>query len=248
MMFRENRVALITGASSGIGRAAAIAFAREGVKVVACSRRESEGEKTVRMIRDAGGEATFIQADISKAGEVAALIDGTVSRYGRLDYAFNNAGIGGPITPLPDYTEENWNEVIDIDLKGTWLCMKYEIAQMLKQGGGSIVNTASVAGLVGVDWGIAPYVAAKHGVVGITKAAALEYAQKNIRVNAICPGVIKTAIIEPLGDTEPLGNLHPMQRIGDPEEVAETALWLCSDNSSFITGQTLAIDGGWVAR
>lgn len=247
-MCREERVALVTGASSGIGRAAALAFAREGIKVVACSRRKSEGEETVRMIREAGGEATFIQADVSKANEVEALIDSTVATYGRLDYAFNNAGIGGPITPMLDYTEENWNEVIDIDLKGTWLCMKHEITQMLKQGGGSIVNTASVAGLVGVDWGIAPYVAAKHGVVGISKAAALEYAQKNIRVNVICPAVIRTAIIEPLGDTEPLNSLHPMNRIGEPEEVAETALWLCSEKASFITGQTLAVDGGWTAR
>ncbi|MGH8008520.1 MAG: SDR family oxidoreductase, partial [Candidatus Binatia bacterium] len=221
----NGKIALVTGASSGIGRATALTFAREGAKVVAADVTVAAGEETVRMIQAAGGEAVFIKADVSKGTDVEALIKKTVETYGRLDCAFNNAGIEGKFSPTIEGTEENWQRVIDINLKGVWLCLKYEIIQMLKQGGGAIVNTASVAGLVGAAGGSA-YVASKHGVNGLTKTAALEYAKQGIRVNSVCPGGIRTPMLERImsgnpGMSEMIAAMEPVGRLGKPEEIAE---------------------------
>jgi NAD(P)-dependent dehydrogenase (short-subunit alcohol dehydrogenase family) len=246
------KVALVTGSGSGIGRATALAFAREGAKVVIADVVVAGGEETVRMIKAAGGEAIFVKADVSKTAEVEAMIKKAIETYGRLDCAFNNAGIEGAMAPTVDCTEENWDRVIAIDLKGVWLCMKYEIPQMLKQGGGAIVNTASVAGLVGFQ-GIPAYVAAKHGVNGLTKTAALEYAKSGIRVNAVCPGVIQTPMVERFFQANPqasegMSALEPVGRLGKPEEIAEAVVWLCSDAASFVTGLPMAVDGALTAQ
>ena len=248
----EDRVALVTGGSAGIGRASALAFAREGAKVVVSDIDVAGGEETVKMIGKAGGGAIFVKADVSNAIEVEALINKAIETYGRLDYAHNNAGIPGIVAPTTECTEENWDRVININLKGVWLCMKYEIPQMLKQGGGAIVNTASVLGLVGEE-DMPAYVASKHGVVGLTKAAALEYATAGIRVNAVCPGVIRTPGAERLIAEDPQWEglrlaEHPIGRLGTPLEVAEAAVWLCSDAASFVTGLVMAVDGGYTAR
>jgi NAD(P)-dependent dehydrogenase (short-subunit alcohol dehydrogenase family) len=246
------KVVLVTGGGSGIGRATALAFAREGAKVVVADVVVNGGEETVRMIKAASGEATFVKADVSKATEVEAMVKKAVETYGRLDCAFNNAGIEGAMAPTTDCTEENWDRVIAIDLKGVWLCMKYEIPQMLKQGGGAIVNTASVAGLVGFQ-GMPAYVAAKHGVNGLTKTAALEYAKSGIRVNAVCPGVIQTPMVERFFQANPqasegMSALEPVGRLGKPEEIAEAVVWLCSDAASFVTGLPMAVDGALTAQ
>lgn len=248
----QGKVALVTGASSGIGRATALAFAREGAKVVVSDVVVDGGNETVRCIKEAGGEAVFIQADVAKAIDVEALIQQTVATYGRLDCAHNNAGISGPIALTADHSEAHWDRVIAINLKGVWLCMKHEIAQMFKQGNGAIVNTASGAGLVGIA-GAGAYVASKHGVVGLTKTAALEYAKVGIRVNAVCPGVIQTPMVERLTSRNPnvaeaLIAGEPIGRIGKPEEIAEAVVWLCSDAASFVTGHAMAVDGGYVAQ
>ncbi|MGB0388730.1 MAG: SDR family oxidoreductase [Ardenticatenaceae bacterium] len=248
----KDKVALVTGGSSGIGRATALLFAREGAKVVVADIQVEGGEETVGMIQEGGGEAIFVKADVSKSADVQAMINQTVEHYGRLDCAFNNAGIGGVPAPIADHEEEHWDRVIGINLKGVWLCMKYEVAQMLKQGGGTIVNTASVVGLVGTA-NMTPYVASKHGVVGLTKTVALEYAQANIRVNAVCPGVIHTPMIDRFtgGSPEALAQvvaMEPVGRVGKPEEVAEVVVWLSSDAASFVTGHPMAVDGGFVAQ
>ena len=250
----ENRVALVTGASSGIGRASAIAFAREGAKVIVSGRSREGCEKTVKMIKATGGEAFFIRADISKAEEVETLIDQTIKTYSKLDCAFNNAGVmGDKGIPTIDYPEELCNLLIDTNIKGTWLCMKYEIPHMLKNNGGAIVNNSSVAGLVGLP-GWAVYVACKHAIVGLTKSVALEYAKANIRVNAVCSGTIRTPMLDRIiGGADPqfeamVSAAHPIGRIGAPEEVAEAVLWLCSGSTSFITGHSLVMDGGWTAQ
>ena len=248
----DGKVAVLTGAGSGIGRATALVFAREGAKVVVADIVVAGGEETVRMIKAAGGEAIFVKTDVTKTAEVEVLVKKTVETYGRVDCAFNNAGIEGEMAPTADCTEENWDRVVNIDLKGVWLCMKYEIPQMLKQEGGAIVNTASVAGLVGFQ-GIPAYVASKHGVNGLTKTAALEYAKAGIRVNAVCPGVIHTPMVERFFNANPQASegmtaLEPVGRLGKPEEIAEAVLWLCSDAASFVTGLPMAVDGGLVAQ
>lgn len=243
---------MVTGGSSGIGRSTALAFAQEGAKVVVADVAVDRGEETVQMIKDSGGQAIFVKTDVTRADEVEALVEKAVEAYGHIDFAFNNAGIEGEVASMTTCTEENWEHVVNTNLKSVWLCMKYEIPQMLKQGGGAIVNTASVYGLVGGGPNPA-YVSSKHGVVGLTKAAALECAQSGIRVNAVCPGVIYTPMVKRLMDTYPAmeqvaKDMHPMARLGTPEEIALAVVWLCSDAASFITGHPLAVDGGLVAQ
>lgn len=247
----QGKVALVTGAGSGIGRATAVAFAREGAQVVVSDIMVQGGEETVHLIQQAGGKAIFVKTDVSKAAEVEAMVVQAVSTYGRLDYACNNAGIGGPLLFTADYSEADWNRVIGINLTGVWLCMKYEIQQMLKNNGGVIVNMASILGLVGFA-GSPAYVAAKHGIVGLTKTAAIEYATQNIRVAAVCPAFIQTPMVEQ-GITDPaamrqIEAMHPMRRLGKPDEVAEMVIWVCSDRASFVTGCPLLVDGGYVAQ
>jgi NAD(P)-dependent dehydrogenase (short-subunit alcohol dehydrogenase family) len=253
----EGKVALVTGGASGIGRATALTFAREGAKLVIADMNEEGGQQTVHMITEKGGEAIFVRTDVSKATEVEAMITKTVETYGRLDCAHNNAGISGfgiagdAYALTAEYPEERWHQVIAVNLTGVWLCMKYEIPQMLSQGRGAIVNTASGAGLVG-SRGMSAYVASKHGVVGLTKTAALEYAQQGIRVNCVCPGVIQTPMTaRGLSDPEQKAQIvarEPIGRVGTPEEVAEAVVWLCSDAASFVTGHAMSIDGGLVAQ
>jgi NAD(P)-dependent dehydrogenase (short-subunit alcohol dehydrogenase family) len=246
----EARVALVTGAGSGIGRTTAVAFGREGAKVVVTGRRRDQIEETLALIRGAGGDGLAVTGDCSKSADVQRMVNAAVTAYGRLDCAFNNAGIEGgkPFVPTADYSEEIWDEVLAINLTGVFLCMKYEIRQMLTQGRGAIVNMSSVAGLIGTRIGIG-YGATKHGVIGATRAAAMEYAAQNIRVNAVCPGVVRTEMTEraffhdaQLGAA--MKARHPMGRLGTTDEVAEAVLWLCSDASSFTTGHALPIDGG----
>jgi NAD(P)-dependent dehydrogenase (short-subunit alcohol dehydrogenase family) len=250
----SGKVALVTGGASGIGQACAQLFAKEGASVVISDVALEGGHETVRLIEEDGGEAFFVEADVSEAAEVEALIGRTVEAHGRLDYAFNNAGIEGRMaTNTADYSEEDWDRVIAVNLKGVWLCMKNEISQMLSQGAGSIVNNSSVEGLVGLQ-GTSAYAASKHGVVGLTKTAALEYAQSGIRVNAVCPGLVRTPMVERYteGDAETEAQwaaiFEPVGRMGSAEEVAEAAVWLCSEAASFVTGHAMAVDGGYVAR
>ena len=248
----EGKVALVTGGASGIGRATALTFAREGAKLVVADLNEDGGRQTAHMITEKSGEAIFVRTDVSQAVEVQALISKAVETYGRLDCAHNNAGISGGLSArTAEYPEDMWHQVVAINLTGVWLCMKYEIPQMLHQGGGSIVNTASVAGLGGYH-GASAYVASKHGVVGLTKTAALEYATQGIRVNCVCPGYIATPMTAPgMNDPTRLARLiarEPIGRVGTPEEVAEAVVWLCSDAASFVTGHTMTVDGGYVAQ
>lgn len=249
----ENRVALVTGGGSGMGRAASLAFAREGAKVMVADVNAEGGEETASKIKRGGGSATFVRVDVSKSSEVEAMVDQTIASYGRLDCAFNNAGILGTGTiSIIGYPEEMFDRVIAINLKGVWLCMKHEIPRMLEHGKGSIVNTASITGLVGGP-SAGAYHASKHGVVGITKCSALEFAAKGIRVNAVCPSYINTPMLDSViaGDSNReagLAALHPIGRLGRAEEIAETVVWLCSDAASFITGVAMPVDGGYVAR
>ena len=246
----SGKVALVTGGSSGIGRASAMAFAREGARVVVADVVKDEGQETVRLIEKEGGQAIFVKTDITQADQVESLIQKAVSTFGRLDCAHNNAGILGPMVPVADYKEEKWEKVFRVNLTGTWLCLKCEIHQMLTQKSGSIVNTASVLGLVG-SAGAPAYAASKHAVIGLTKSAALGYAESGIRINAICPGFTETAMIDPLigGDAQTKADMHarhPIGRMAKPEEIAEAAIWLCSDAASFVTGHAMAVDGGFV--
>src|SRR6266481_1695713 len=247
----RGKVAIVTGGTSGIGRDAAVLFAKAGAKVVVAGRREAEGKETIDLIRAAGGDGLFVKTDVSRAADVRALVQKTVEKFGRLDVAFNNAGIEGSWSPIAEQSEEDWDSTIDINLKGVWLCLKYEIQQMLKQGGGgAIVNMASVAGFIG-SAGAATYCASKHGVMALTKSAALETARSGIRVNVVCPAVIETPMAdrayEDPGVQKFVLGLHPVGRFGRAEEIAEAVLWMCSEHASFMTGQSLVLDGGLLA-
>lgn len=245
----EGKVAIVTGASSGIGQATALRFGQEGATVVLAARRSAEGEKVAELVRDIGSEATFVRTDISRSNDVRNLVQTCVERYGRLDYACNNAGIEGALAPLIEYSEDQWNEVIDINLKGTWLCMREEIPHMRDGGGGAIVNVASIAGVIGFPR-LAPYSATKHGMIGLTKTAAMEHAGDNIRVNVVLPGLIDTDMADRFvgppesGVEDFIMSLTAMRRRGTPEEIAEMILWLCSDASSYVTGSSMVVDGG----
>ena len=246
------KVALVTGAASGIGRASAQAFAERGARVLIADVDAEGGEETVGKIEDAGGEAIFVRTDVSKIDEVEALVGRAVEEYGQLDFAHNNAGIGGEPGGLADGTEEDFDRVIAINLKGVWLCMKHEIRQMLAQGGGAIVNGSSVGGLIGFQ-GLTPYTASKHGVSGLTKNATLDYASQGIRINAVAPGTIRTPMVTRFTGGDPeieaqLEAMHPVERIAEPEEVAEVVMFLCSEGASFVHGQVLPVDGGYVIR
>jgi NAD(P)-dependent dehydrogenase (short-subunit alcohol dehydrogenase family) len=247
----DGKIALVTGGTSGIGRDTAVLFARAGTKVVVAGRREREGSETIDLIRAAGGDGLFVKTDVSKASEVEALVQKAVEHFGRLDIAFNNAGVEGVWAPIVRQSEEDWDRTININLKGVWLCLKYEIRQMLRQGGGgAIVNMSSILGMIG-SAGVAAYSASKHGVVGLTKTAALENAKSGIRVNAVCPGYIET----PMADRtlrvpsvhQYVVNCHPIGRLGKPMEIAEAVVWMCSDGASLMTGQSLVLDGGFLA-
>jgi NAD(P)-dependent dehydrogenase (short-subunit alcohol dehydrogenase family) len=251
----KGKTVIVTGGSSGIGRHTAIAFGAEGANVAIAARRESEGRQVAEEIETAGGKALFIKTDVSDTASVKALVERTIATFGRLDCAFNNAGIGGDaMLPTADHTEENWDRVLDVNLKGTWLCMKHEIPAMLKSGAGAIVNNSSAYGLTASTVGHAPYAVAKHGVIGLTKTAAVEYARHGLRVNAVCPGWTHSELVDPALEAFPdqlnklIDNDVPMGRVADPIEIARAVLWLCSAEASFVTGHALSVDGGWMAR
>lgn len=246
----KNKVALITGGTSGIGKATAFAFAKRGAKVVVVDKNEdSEALSSIKKIAE---KMLFIQCDVSNSTEVKLMIEKTIATFGRLDYAFNNAGIEGRVAITADCSEENWDNTLNSNLKGIWLCMKYEIPEMLKHHKGVIINCSSVAGLVGFN-GFPAYVASKHGVIGLTKTAALEYAKEGIRINAVCPGVIDTPMIDRITKRDKekekqFSNMEPVGRFGSPEEIANAVVWMCSDEASFITGHSMVVDGGFVAQ
>lgn len=245
------KVALVTGGGAGIGRATALAFAQAGARVAIVDIVEEAGREVALAITAAGGEAMFIRADVVNAAEVEAMVARTVEAYGKIDCAFNNAGIEEEHMRLADCSEATFDRIMAINVKGVWLALKYELAAMLRSGGGTIVNTASVAGLVAAPK-MAAYCASKHAVLGLTKSAAIEYARKNIRVNAVCPGVIRTPMYERALQVDPKGTaqvaqMHPIGRVGEPEEVAAVVLWLCSDAAGFVTGHAHTVDGGLTA-
>ncbi len=246
----QNKTAIVTGSSFGIGRAAAIQFAKHGANVICADWVEDP--ETVNLIKQQGGNALFVKCDVSSEADVKNMIDKTLSAFGSIDFAFNNAGIEGLSAKTHECTNENWDKVLGVNLKGAWLCMKYQIPQMLKQGKGVIVNNASIAGLVGFQ-NIPAYVASKHGMIGLTKTAALEYARQGIRINVVCPGVIRTPMIDRFTGKnkeveQQFANMEPIGRLGEPDEVASAVIYLCSDDASFITGHTMVVDGGWVAQ
>lgn len=244
----KGKVALVTGGSSGIGKATAFAFARAGATVVVASRRIAEGEETVHEICERGGDAIFVTTDVSKDNDVRSLIDKTVDMFSNLDFAFNNAG-GWIMGSLTEQSEEDWDRIMDMNLKGTWLCLKYELEAMLKRGSGSVVNMASVAGVTGMA-GFSIYSASRGGIIALTRAAAVEYAKSGIRINSISPGTIKTPALDGASADMLAQNaaLHPIGRIGQPEEIAEAVVWLCSEKASFVTGHNMVIDGGYTAQ
>lgn len=247
----KGKVAIVTGASSGIGKSVAQLYAREGAAVALSDINEEMGEKTTEEIRKAGGDAIFVRADVSKPSDCEDMVKATMDKYGRLDFACNNAGIGGDQNPTADYSLEAWDKAIAVNLSGVFYCMKYEIPAMLKNGGGSIINMASILGRVGFA-GAVGYVAAKHGVLGLTKTAAIEYAPHGVRVNVVGPGFISTPLIKELEENPDVNNmlisLHPVGRLGKPEEVAELVIWLSSEKASFITGAYYPVDGGYLTR
>jgi NAD(P)-dependent dehydrogenase (short-subunit alcohol dehydrogenase family) len=249
----DGKVAIVTGGSSGIGRQAALNFARNGASVLVADILEEDGHETIDLIQKAGGSGQFMKVDVSKSSEVQAMVDQAVLSYGRLDFAFNNAGIEGPSGgAFYDYTEEAFDRLISINLKGVFLCMKYELPVMIKQGKGAIVNTSSIAGLVGFA-GMPGYSASKFAIIGLTKAAAVQHSKDGVRINAVCPGVIRTPMIDRLTGQEPAAEAafaagHPIGRLGEPEEIGDAVIYLCSDAASFITGVALAVDGGWTAQ
>jgi len=248
----KGKVALITGASTGLGRATALLFAQQGAKVVVAARRERESMNVVREIREAGGTAIFSQTDVSKADDCRRMVESAIEAFGKLDIAFNNAGVFSFGKPLAETEESTWDTILNINLKGTWLCMKYEIPAMLKTGGGAIINMSSVAGLIGTSLGIGAYHASKHGVIGLSKAAACEYGEKNIRINTVCPGVTDDTDITDTwyksvdGIRNAFVKAHPIGRLGSPMDVANAVLFLASDEASYLTGVSLPIDGGYV--
>lgn len=249
----QGKVALVTGGGSGIGRAAALAFANKGAYVVVTDVADKSGQEVVQLIKDQGGKALFIHVDVSKPEEVEKAVQGAVKEFGRLDYGFNNAGIGGASATMADYQPNDWDKVIAVNLTGVFLSMKYELQQMLKQGSGAIVNMASILGQVGFA-NAGAYVSAKHGVIGLTETAAIENAPRGIRINAVCPGFIYTPMLVTAGMTEGsdmykyIAGLHPAGRLGKPEEIAGLVVWLCSDEASFVTGEAIRVDGGYVAQ
>jgi NAD(P)-dependent dehydrogenase (short-subunit alcohol dehydrogenase family) len=248
----EDKVAMVTGAGDGIGRASALAFAREGAKVVVSDIAEQGGEETVRLIEGAGGEASFVRCDVSRAAEVEGLVERTLDLYGRLDAAHNNAGITTPQTLAADITEDEFDRTIGVNLKGVWLCMRSEIPAMLESGGGAIVNTGSSAAVVGIPK-FAADTASKHGVAGLTRCAALDYAKQGIRINCVCPGATRTRLMIDAIEENPergeiINRTIPAGRMGEPEEVAELAVWLCSPRASFVIGVVVSADGGTVAQ
>lgn len=246
-----NQVAFITGAGAGIGRATALAFTKAGARVVVSDVNETAGNETVQLIREAGGDATFITCNVADPAQVETAVQQTVATYGRLDIGINNAGIGGKFARFADQTMDDWNQMIAVNLSGVFYCMQAEIRQMLVQGGGKIVNLSSIAGVRGMPMG-GPYSAAKHGVIGLTKTAALEYVKKNIRVNAVCPVYTHSAMVQDLVNTAPemeerMRRIIPIGRFGEPEEIAQAILWLCADDNAFCTGQAIQMDGGLTA-
>ena len=244
----EGKVALVTGAASGIGRGSALAFAQEGASVVVADVTEDGGRETVELIEDAGGRAKFVKADVSKTGDVEALVEQAITTFGRLDYAHNNAGVLGTAKATHEIDEADWDRLIAINLKGVWLCMKYEVPQMLERGG-AIVNTSSAAGLVGMQ-ALAAYTASKHGVAGLTKSAALDYAKLGIRVNAVCPGGIDTPLVRNIEDPAsfPPQAMPAMKRFGTPEDIANAVIWLCSEDASYVTGHLMSVDGAMTVQ
>ena len=248
----DKKVALITGAGSGIGQATSKIFAREGARLVLADVVEAGGQATLRMVKDIGVDAIFVKADVSKSADVETAVAKAVETFGRLDCAFNNAGIGGAAKLTHEYSEAEWDRVIAINLTGVWLCMKAELSQMVKQGSGVIVNTSSIMGLTGAIR-VPAYTAAKHGVAGLTKAAALEYGRLGIRINAVCPAPIYTPLLMSSFEKRPdieqrYARSEPMKRIGQPEEVGEAVAWLCSDYASYVTGLPMPVDGGYMAQ
>jgi NAD(P)-dependent dehydrogenase (short-subunit alcohol dehydrogenase family) len=245
----KDNVAIVTGGSSGIGRATAVAFAQAGAKVVVAARRIQEGEETVRLVQDVGAEALFVQTDVTKAADVEALVNKTLAAFGQLDCAFNNAGFGKSV-PLTERSEEEWDAETDVNLKAVWLCLKYQIPALLKSGSGAIVNMASMGGgVIGVP-GLSSYNAAKGGVIGLTRSAAMEFAKQQIRINAVSPGLIATDILDnvPQESLQQMVDTIPMKRAGQAEDVATAIVWLCSDAASYITGHNLVIDGGFTVQ
>jgi NAD(P)-dependent dehydrogenase (short-subunit alcohol dehydrogenase family) len=248
----NQKVVIVTGGNSGIGRATAIALAKEGAKVTVAARRASDGEETARLIKEAGSDAIFVKTDVAIENDVRSLVEKTVDTYGKLDYAFNNAGVEEIMTPFLDQTSEKFDQIMNTNVRGVWLSMKYEIPEMIKNGGGAIVNNSSAAGIIGFPQ-FAVYIASKHAVLGLTKSAALEYAKSGIRINAIAPGGVETEMANRVNESNPqwletLTSMHPIGRIADPEEIANTVVWLLSDKESFVLGHTLLVDGGVVSR